>query len=351
MMWRRRELLGEAKRSLGFRHVGIAVLLLVLSAGVGLWHGQAVAGALQQALNIEEMGGSVWVATAEPGGTLKGVTCEALNAVDGVAAAGAMTRSEDQRHRLAGLNRPVSVAQVTPNALRVWGVSTASSAGPFVGSDYESLGLARVGSVVVDSETGATVTITSTLPTSAQSALHSAIVVTHSPVLDAHVCWARMLPGHQLMGEPLLRLYFPDPTVSVAPQLRAATELLTPTEQWAGTLRQGSWVWAGIVGGGAVGFLYWTRRQDMAVLRTFGTMSGEARVILATESLLVHLAGWYVGLSVALLATAWRGVRFTAVYDVVVRASSATILVSLGISMLLLTATARGDLLSALKGR
>lgn len=347
-MWRWRELVVEAHRNLGPRHLIHGLLLTLLVGAVAFAHASAFAGALDQQRRLEAAGATVWVARQADGRALPGPACDALGANEAVRAAGGVRRGLPDEVTLASTGQHLSTLWATPGALSVW---NASPTGIALGRGYAATGAVWVGSPVVSSLTGTTSPVTEFLPRGVPDILNSNLVVVQAATFDVDECWVRMDPARMSAGSDLIYYAFAGTKARVEPALPTSSAVSSPQAQWESFRILRLWLTAGVAGGLAAGLLAWTRRSEIAVYRTFGTRAFALHVILGIESFIVHVAGWATGTSLSLLAATIAVNTPGTAAEIILRAGSATALIAFGISIILVLPLGRGDLLFSLKNR
>lgn len=350
-MWLRSELVAEATRNAGPRHVLHSVLLAMLVGAVALVHAGVLSNAIGQQQALVAAGANVWIVRHDDGVLLSTPVCEALVHNQGVEAAGGMLRAQTPDLALAATAQPLVSVRVTPGALRAWGGGLPGLGSILIGDHYAETGAAGVGSSVTSLVSGRAHHIDGLVPLPAPEALRSSIVIIHAPTFGAQECWVRMRPDTLASGPDLLYHAFAHEGVAVERALPPAAQLLSPQDQWHGFRDLRLWLAAGVASGLAAGFLWWTRRGEVAVYRTFGTGLHEIRAILALETCLSHVTGWALGTSVALLAVVLALPDPASVAQIVLRSSLSTALTSLSVAWALIAPLGRGDLLDALKRR
>lgn len=347
-MWKTGELVEEARRNLGVRHLILAMTALLVAGAMTYLSLQAASSAINQVLERRAAGGLVWEATAKEPTGLAGPACHRLNALPGVQAAGGVL-IHSREYRLPSGQR-AAVLLVQPQTVNVWNNGpplTLDQA--LIGRAYEQVGAASVGTQLIGSA-GLFEVAARLPPTTAHDQLQSSIVVAGLVTEPVHQCWVKMAPGAVASGGSLLEHVF-GADATVAPHLRASEGLLEPLQQWQGLAGTRPWLFAGLALGLVGAVVAWTKRSDFAVYRAFGTPLAQCLLLYWLELSFSVIPASAIGTCTALLAWAATQPLHAEVLPVALSWSAAAVALGLGLSTLTVLFTAGGTLSDQLKDR
>lgn len=347
-MWKAGELVQEAWRNLGVRHLILALTAFLVAGAMTYLSLQAASSAIDQVLERRAAGALVWEATAKEPTGLPGPACHRLNALPGVRAAGGVL-VDSQEYRLPSGQR-AAVLLVQPPTLNVWNNGpplTLDKA--LIGRGYEQVGAASVGTQVLGSA-GPLEVVGRLPPEIAHDQLQSSIVMAGLVTEPVHQCWVKMAPGAAASGGNLLEHVF-GADATVAPHLRASTGLLEPLQQWQGLAGTRPWLFAGLALGLVGAVVAWTLRSDLAVYRAFGTPMAQCLLLYWLELTFSAIPGSALGTSTALLTWAATQPVHAEALPVALSWSAAAVAIGLGLSTVSVLFTAGGTLSEQLKDR
>jgi hypothetical protein len=350
--WRLSELVREARGNLGPRQVLFGAVAVVVLSSLGILTGLSATRALEQERDRRAAGGLTWVADRSDERPLAAASCEALNRVDGVAAAGGVVDGiAVSVYPFVGAN-PLPVRQVTPHALAAW---TDEHYGTtlVLGRDLEALGQAALGSTIVN-ESGTEVGIIGARldPAVPVGALRASVLVTVAPTAPLSACWVRMQPGAYSVGGQVLGPAFAGQGARVS-EFLPASRGPSPYERWADFAGIQPWIAAGALLVIVAALLAWTRRSELAVYRAFGTTRRQLAVVLWIETLavLVVAASLAGSLSLLVVGSADGGGLERDVSAIMLRLITAAAALTLAVAPALSVLMQRGNLADQLKDR
>lgn len=350
--WRLSELAREARGNLGPRQVLFGAVALVMLSSLGILTGLNATRALEQERDRRAAGGLTWVADRSDERPLSAASCEALNRVDGVAAAGGVVDgSPADVYPFVGAN-PLPVRQVTPHALAAWTDQDYGNA-LVLGRDLEALGQASLGSSVVN-ETGTEVGVIGVRldPAVPVGALRASVIVRVAPTVPLSACWVRMQPGAYATGGDVLGPAFAGQGARVA-EFLPTSRGPSPYERWVEFAGIQPWIAAGALIVIVAALLAWTRRSELAVYRAFGTTRWQLGVVLWIETLAVLLVAASLASSLSLLVVgaAAHGGLGQDVSAIMLRLIAAAAALTLAVAPAMSVLMQRGNLADQLKDR
>lgn len=242
-------MLEEAARRLRLRDGIVAATCALLAGGIVVGNGADLARAVRAART--QLAAGVTVFSVEPHDPLAAgldpLACAGLTGNSAVIAAGA-SKGEDvtagARWSPSGL--PVSVWDLTPQALQVWWPDMPAAGGLFVGRDLaEVTGLAGGDPIDLGDDVVETVAV---LPDTVRPAAWQASLIRTVPATGAGrwECWFRVDPGTGDQAPDLAAAAFPDVEYSIRPFARTDELSTSPLQLLSGS--SGRWTWLAAVG-------------------------------------------------------------------------------------------------------
>lgn len=338
------EWLEEAWRNLSVKQLVLALATALATFLSTLWASVEAADAITLQRDRVTAGATIWrIEAAISGEHLPTASCQMLDKVPGVFAGGAVSSSLplSTTHQ----PQPLAVLDITPGLLRLW---PASGEGPLiVGSEYEALGRAGLGSMVGDGHHGARITGRLSAP-QAPKELHAAVLrVTKPHALD--FCWVQLPPGSAHTGPALAKWAFASSPTVVKPYL-PPPQGRSAQEQWEAFA--GSCIWLSpallaALAGVAIGI---ARRKEIALIRTLGASLGDILSLVSLEMLLFLPLYLAAGAAALLVGYQCSAAHSPDVIAVAVRLGTATAITALVSAILTCFAVQSGRALSGLKG-
>lgn len=317
--WLGRSLLGEVFRNAiasWVRSVLICLVVVALVGAMAVIELDLSATAIVEDYEFWQRGGGVFVVfppSTEVGEApyLSGSRCEALShGSPGVLSSGGVRGTGTASTIFApGIRFQVWVA--TPGVFRTFGlnlVGEGDTAHPLAvaGGDLaQEVGLTT--GEVVHLDTDATMVIAGVLDAD-ERALPSGrwLMRIGSPQEDVDQCWVEFDPGSVQSAGPMLRSYFS--SASGVPAVRRHSTTSEAHEAsiaaYNERLVRGAWLPAALVLAGAIWFLAWTRRSEIALYLTLGMSRLQILVMSVAESLVWSVPATLAAISVAALVSA-----------------------------------------------
>lgn len=352
MTWRPTALLNEARANIGPRHLVLFVAFAVILAALGTLIGDQGQRAVDQEIASREAGALVWVVRANEHEALSVADCLNLASQDGVASTGGALVRQPAHELLAVPGLSVPTMLIVPGSLEVW--TLGAPVGPAVGSDLESLGLATVGTVLVDPATRDASEIMQRVPPSVPvDRLRARVILPAAPVEPLSECWVRFDPSTASSGRDLLAHVFAGEDASISRHLVPPSELDGPTEQWRSATALQPWLVAGLLCAITGALLAFGRRQELAVYRTFGTSRSQIATIVSVETVIVLIPATLVATVASLLLAGAlnRGTLMPGVTIAMAQQVAAASLVLLSLTPAATCLVIGGDLTAQLKDR
>jgi hypothetical protein len=354
-MMRVMEITREAIRNVGPRHwiIGgagaVTIAVLVYTTAMSAW------GALEAEQARRDAGGLVVVVEAAGDADISVMTCEGINGLDGVGAAGGIYGMSNPEYTIVPQLGTVPTLAVTRHALEVWDASV-GAAMVVTGEDVSNLHGIVSGTRmrVVDGATGATRTVDAVLRSGVPiEILRSRISVVTFTDARLHTCWVRAKPGLESTVESMTRATLAGTSVVVTRFHPDPLGAPTPLTLWEGYTGALPWLTAGGAMALVIFGVAWSRRAEYAVYRTFGASRSDIALMVAIEVVDVLLPAAALGATYGVVAQAvvhGTGVTFDiaevcACY-VVASCAVALALVPLGVFI-----SMRGNVLEQLKDR
>lgn len=301
--WRPNELVREATRNIGPRHLISGVLVTLLLTGLALLSSSQAFSSLEQEADRQGAGSLVVLVAADGERPLNAATCESMNASAGVEAAGGIAATRPPPAQAFAGSAPVTTEYVTPHAIRVWD-PTSTTATTVVGADLSATGAVGPGTVLLWPDGAQTRVASELTPSVPVTRLRSGVLVPRTTDTALSECWVRMSPGAVDYGVTLASYVFRDAGAQIVPFTTLSPGVKSPSQQWHAYADAQPWVVGALMLALVAGLTTWTRRTELAIYRAFGTGRAAITFMLLIEQAVVLLPSMIVASLLATLGSA-----------------------------------------------